>query len=225
MSRKKSYSNKKSLGTRLKELRLSKKLTQQEFADTSGISQGYLANVEAGRYKPDGDILIRIANKFIINLDWLLTGEGEMEKAVGPPIIAEHQAPYTIPGAIPVRTIPVLGRVPAGFPDQVPVQEIIEYISCPDAQSGSYALIIKGDSMSPAIKDGDYVLFIPDGNINNGDVIVVNDEWGDSMIKRYRERDGDILLTSDNPEYPSFSPNEHYRIIGKVVGAWRKITV
>jgi SOS-response transcriptional repressor LexA len=58
---------------------------------------------------------------------------------------------------IPLRTIPVLGRVPAGFPDQIPSQEIIEYISCPDAQPSSYALIIKGDSITPTIKDDDYV--------------------------------------------------------------------
>jgi len=113
-------------------------------------------------------ILITYCEQEGKNIKDFLTGEGEMEKGVGkePPIS----------GIIPLRTIPVFGSVPAGFPDQIPEQEIIEYISCPDTQPGAYALIVKGDSMSPAVKDSDYVLFIHDGNIKNGDVIVVNDE-------------------------------------------------
>lgn len=55
---------------------------------------------------------------------------------------------------------------------------------------------------------------------------MVNNEFGDSMIKRYRVKpDGEVGLFSDNPEYPSFKPNEHYRILGKVLLAWRKIKV
>ena len=80
MSREKSHTNNKKLGARLKELRLSNNLTQKAFAEALGISQGFIANVEKGRYKPDGDIIIRIANIYSINLDWLLTGEGEMKK-------------------------------------------------------------------------------------------------------------------------------------------------
>ena len=71
----------------------------------------------------------------------------------------------------------------------------------------------------------DYVLFINDGEIKNGDVVVVNNEWGESMIKRFRLKDGEPYLVSDNPEYPGFRPNEYYRIIGKVIGVWRKIKV
>ncbi|MFH2012572.1 MAG: S24 family peptidase [Pseudomonadota bacterium] len=201
-------------------------LSQREFARRLEISPSTLWEYLQGR-TPPADFIARVCEQFNINESWLLTGEGEMEKVSGPPSIAEPRAPYIppVPGATPLRIIPVLGRVPAGFPDQIPEQEIIEYIKCPDTQFGDYALIVKGESMSPTIKDGDYILFINDGDIKNGDVIVVNDEWGDSMIKRYREKDGDILLTSDNPEYPSYKPNEQYIIIGKVVGAWRNIKV
>ncbi|MFH2011709.1 MAG: S24 family peptidase [Pseudomonadota bacterium] len=211
----------------MQKVRNDNKLSQRMFAENIGISQSYLSELEQNKKPPSEPILLAIEYRYAIPKDWLLTGEGEKEKISGPPSIAEPRAPYIppIPGVIPLRIIPVLGRVPAGFPDQIPEQEIIEYIKCPDGQSGSYALIVKGENMSPTIKDGDYVLFINNGDIKNGDVIVVNNEWGDSMIKRYREKEGDILLTSDNPEYPSYKPNEQYRIIGKVVGAWRNIKV
>lgn len=45
------------------------------------------------------------------------------------------------------------------------------------------------------------------------------------MLKRYREKDGKIYLTSDNYEYPTITPNEHYKIIGKVIAVWRKIKI
>lgn len=52
---------------------------------------------------------------------------------------------------------------------------------------------------------------------------MVNNEFGESMIKRYRVKpDGEVWLTSDNPEYPSFKPNEQYRIIGRAFLSWRK---
>jgi SOS-response transcriptional repressor LexA len=123
---------------------------------------------------------------------------------------------------ISVANIPVLGRVPSGFPDRVS-EEIIEYISLPKIPSGAYAFIVKGNSMGPNIKDGDYAIFSPNSNIQNGDIIVVIDEWGESMLKRYRTKDDEILLVSDNPEYPSHRLTGTYKIVGKVIDIWRRI--
>lgn len=120
-------------------------------------------------------------------------------------------------------SIPVLGRVPAGFPE-ASTEEVIEYISIPNAPEGAYALIVSGDSMAPSIRRGDYVIFVPGSEgVRSGDVVIANNEWGESMCKRYRERAGEKLLTSDNPEYQPVQPNGHYRIMGKVVRVWRNI--
>lgn len=187
-------------------------LNLKDFSRKTGIPYPTLQDYLAGKIKPGSDNLEKISMVFHVNLNWLLTGKGEVfEKA-------------PVPEAFPSVVVPVLGRVPAGFPDQIS-EAIIEHISLPHAPHGSYALITKGDSMSPAIKDGDYVLFMPNGEVRNGDVVVVNNEWGDTMLKRYREKDGEVFLTSDNSEYPSLKPNKHYRIIGKVIGVWRKIKI
>lgn len=199
-----------SLGGRFKRVRKDKKLTQQLFATALGISAGFVSEIEQGNKMPGSEVLISLKRVFNVNIDWLLTGEGGV-----------YEKP-SIPEAFPTILVPVLGIVPAGFPDHVS-EEIVEYIRLPDAPTGSFALVVKGDSMSPNIKDGDYVLFIPNGDIKGGDVVVVNNEWGETMLKRYRIKDGEVILTSDNPEYPSFKPNEHSKIMGKVIKAWREL--
>ncbi len=126
------------------------------------------------------------------------------------------------PDAKPVRRIPVLGSIPAGFPEYV-AEEVGEWVYRSDLPEEAYALRIKGDSMLP-LEDGDYVAFIRNGDYQNKDIVVAHNEWGEFMVKRLRSRpDGSQLLTSDNPKYGPIEPNEHYRIIGKVIKAWREL--
>ncbi len=79
--------------------------------------------------------------------------------------------------------------------------------------------------MSPAMRDGDYVFFIPDSDINNGDIVAVVNEWGEYVLKRYRTKDGEVYLASDNPEYPIIKLDNGYKILGKVLAAWRKVKI
>lgn len=44
-----------------------------------------------------------------------------------------------------------------------------------------------------------------------------------AMVKRYREKDGKQYLVSENTAYKAVEPNEHYRIVGKVVDMWRRL--
>lgn len=60
------------LGERLKELRESKKLTQQEMADLLGIARGTYAHYEINRREPDNATLIKLSTFFKVSLDHLL---------------------------------------------------------------------------------------------------------------------------------------------------------
>ena len=66
------------MNERLKILRKSLKLTQQEFADRIGIKRNSLANYEIGRNTPIDAIVVSICREFNVNEDWLRTGNSEM---------------------------------------------------------------------------------------------------------------------------------------------------
>lgn len=60
------------LGKRLKELRESKGITQQELAKIMNLSQQTIGHYEVGRAKPDADTLNHLADYFGTTVDYLL---------------------------------------------------------------------------------------------------------------------------------------------------------
>lgn len=66
------------MNERLKKLRRSLELTQQEFADRIGIKRNSFANYETGRNTPIDAIIVSICREFNVNEDWLRNGTGEM---------------------------------------------------------------------------------------------------------------------------------------------------
>jgi transcriptional regulator with XRE-family HTH domain len=82
MSRKKFTITENNLGERLKTIRKTQSLTQQAFARRLNTSPSYISDVEAGKTAPGSKFLTTLLRNFNINLHWLLTGEGEMEKGV-----------------------------------------------------------------------------------------------------------------------------------------------
>ena len=63
---------------RIKQLRRTFHLTQQEFADRLGIKRGALANYEIGRNEPIDAVISLICREFRVSETWLRTGAGEM---------------------------------------------------------------------------------------------------------------------------------------------------
>jgi len=72
------------IGTRIKELRKAKKMTQAELAAHSEISRSYLADVEAGRYNPSLDTLTRLARALGIEVSAIF--KGDIGQPAGPDI-------------------------------------------------------------------------------------------------------------------------------------------
>ena len=66
------------MNERLKKLRKSLDLTQQEFADRIGIKRNSFANYETGRNTPIDAIIISICREFNVSEDWLRDGIGDM---------------------------------------------------------------------------------------------------------------------------------------------------
>lgn len=67
-----------SVGSRIKELRNSLDLTQQEFADRLGIQRGIIGKYEVDVSAPSDAAISLICREFHVREAWLRDGEGEM---------------------------------------------------------------------------------------------------------------------------------------------------
>ena len=204
-----------SLGRRIKEIRLSKGLTQKEFSDSLGIVQGFLSGIERDKKTPSDTLLIALCNLYEINPTWLASGEEEMHRSPRP----GGQAPPPSGG----EGVPVLERIGSEFPRRIEENAICDRVLLPGVPAECYAIVAYGDFMAPTIRDGDLVIFMPGEEPENGAVVLVTNRWGEAILRRYRVRNGDIVYSPDNATYSPFTPAPETRIIGTVVEVWRKV--
>lgn len=66
-----------SLGSRLKQARDEKGLTQKELANLSGLYQAQICRYERGDCTPPSDVLKRLANALEVSSAYLIEGTGE----------------------------------------------------------------------------------------------------------------------------------------------------
>lgn len=71
-----------SLGRRIKQRRLEKRLTQRELADAVGITVPYMSKIEADRETPTDEKIQRIALQLDLNVDELILAAGRIPEDV-----------------------------------------------------------------------------------------------------------------------------------------------
>jgi transcriptional regulator with XRE-family HTH domain len=198
-----------SLGGRIRQIRQSRGLTQKDFAESLGIAQGLLSSIEQGKKVPSTTLLIAMTHLYQINEEWLASGEGN-------PDIEEHAIK-------PSGTMtPLLRRIASEFPKRLDPADFLGYIAVPGSSPDCYALVAYGDFMAPTIQDNDLVIFRLGGEVKNGDIALVNNNWGDTILRRYRIKDDGEWFSSDNTAYKAFqSPRSG--AIGVVTTIWRKM--
>lgn len=199
---------------KLKQLREEQKMSQAKLAKLLNVAQSTVAMWENGKNKPEYNTLVKIANLFNIQIDYLTNNSSISE-------IKEKEKGIKIP---------VLGYVAAGIPIEA-IEEIIDWEEIPESMStrGEYfGLKIKGNSMEPHICGGDVVIIRKQSDIESGEIaiVIVNGEEG--TCKKVHKHDNGISLISFNPIYPpKFYTNEEIislpiTILGKVVELRRK---
>ena len=187
----------------IKELRLSKGITQTELADLCGVHQTAVSQWEKGRTLPDKQTLVKLSDIFDVSVD-LLMGK---------------------PSASKKKLIPVLGYVRAGKPIGA-YEDVLDYVEISDemAATGEYfGLRVTGDSMAPKICPDDTVIIHKQDYIENGEigVVLINDL--DATVKKVIKKGTSLTLVPFNSSYEPmiFTPEEivtlPVRIIGKVV--------
>lgn len=64
----------RAVGRRIRELR-GFDVTQKEFAQRIGVTQGYFSHIERGEKEIGAVVLLKISRAFGKTMEWLLTGE------------------------------------------------------------------------------------------------------------------------------------------------------
>ncbi len=196
----------------IKSICRSKGITIDRFEQDCGLAHGYLRSMSAQDSTPSAKRLDTMATYLGVSRS-LLTGE--------------EQNPSDKRGVI----IPLLGRVAAGIPIEA-AENVIgdEEITGRLAITGEFfALLIKGDSMSPYIMDGDKVIVRKQSEAESGDVVIALINGNDGCCKEYRKIPSGIMLISKNPSYDPMIfthaeiDSQPVAILGKVVEVRRSL--
>lgn len=207
------------IGNRIKIMRMSKGVKQEDLAEYLGVSTGTMSKYENNK----GDIsflsVVKIAKYLRCTMSELL---GEQEKTtetfdkknfVFIPIIKLTYIKHRIPQ--PSITEDIIGEF-AIDTSKINIPDDIE----------PKIVIMEGDSMAPKYKDGDYALYIHTDDYLTGDIIIVLFD-GKFYIRGYFPNiDGTITLkpySKDSVEIHTSSQDNRYRPIGKVLHVFRTI--
>ena len=186
----------------------------KEFEKSAGLSNGYVRKLGLGN-EPSAEKIAKIAKELGISSDSLLGGVSSFNKGKKSSGVK----------------IPLLGKVAAGLPIEA-VENLIgeEEITERLASSGKYfALLIKGDSMSPDIQDGDKVIVRQQSLVESGQIAIVLVNGSDAVCKEFRKTSSGVMLISRNPNYEPmvFTHDEvdttPVRVIGRVVEVRREL--
>lgn len=203
-----------SIGKRIKEIRISKNITQNELALKIGTTKQTI-------YKYENEIVTNIpsqkieliSNALNTTPDYLM---GWSDKST--------DDLYSIPGINPIPKTykrPRLGTIACGEP--ILAEENIEtYDDIPDNIKCDFTLVCKGDSMINArINDGDIVYIKQQSQVDNGEIAAVLID-NEATLKRVYIYEDKVVLQPENTKYPPFvytkEEMNNIRILGKAVG-------
>jgi len=186
--------------TRLKQLRDALGLNKNQLAVKLGIDNGNISRYESGKVKPNSDFYELLIKKFDnINLTWLISGEGEMflQKTV-------------MPDKAKIRSVPIFSHVYAGSPaSQWDMDKAKEYLQLPSLTKykEAFGLIVKGDSMSPYINQGDVLICVDKADlIKDGSAVVcvfksVDAIEANAKLIKINKKEGTVILYSINTKH------------------------
>lgn len=168
-------------------------LSQRDLAEAVGMSENHLSKSLAGK------------RQFKLS---------EMDA------IRAELTPEDVAARIP--TIPLLGKVPAGKPQEA-LEYLVRHISAPDPETppNAYALIVSGNSMNLVVPDGTVIVIDPDDKaLWPGRRYVVGTE--DEHRTTFKEFQADparlVPVSSDDEHKDMLLGAEPIVILGRVIG-------
>lgn len=193
------------------------KLTLEQVGQAVGVGKstvkkwedGYISNMRR-------DKIALLAKVLKMNPVSFITGEFKEEEDQAIPL------PQTN-----VFMRPVYDSISAGFgviAQDVPVDYMPTYITCPSEQDKYIWINVHGDSMSPLIDDGSKILVKKQPSVDSGQIaaVLVDDE--EAVVKKVLYNDNTVELHSVNPYYPPrvFKNNDVTRV--QILGLVKEVS-
>ena len=185
------------------------------------ISVPTIYSYEIGRRQPSVAFIDALVEHYQINPMWILRGQGEMF------LSDEEKAKASIPANVDfdnIVFIPILNmNVSAGHGSLIDAEK--------ESTKAKHLVgfLVKGDSMQGEIYDGDIVIVNTQNNEMSNDGTYAVSINNNMFVKRLQQRPGnEIKVISANPKYEPYTvslENEHFQIIGNVVGAGVRMDV
>lgn len=187
---------------RLKELRVSRGLTQDDLARELNLVKSSISMYENGKRKPSFEVLEAIADYFNVNMDTLYSS-----------------APVFVPS---LKRVPMLGYAAAGQPLENLDGQDTYYVETDSRYAVDFCITVRGDSMINAgINDGDIVFVKAQPEVPNGKIACVEIDNERVCIKRFYKTDTGVMLVSENPKYAPLQFSESncsdFKILGLAV--------
>lgn len=207
------------LGKLLKEARLKKQLTQTQVADKAAISQPYYNLIENDKSirPPSLYIIEQIARVLGCDRKILSKIVQLMQLEYKRKVVSRLETRLGQNSKDGFRPIPILSDIPADISKDF-TGMVDEYYESSINDPNAFFLRAKGDCMAPEIKKGDLLLIVPNEKVESGDIAAVVNGKGEKEVTRITMRKNEIILTPDNPAYPTivWEAKDEPKIIGRV---------
>lgn len=202
------------LQERIAEIMAAANLTVGQIAELTGVSSSAVTQWKDGPTKTiKASPATKLAAKTGYSAIWISTGEGA--KRLAP----QHSSISSEVGdrieLREMRKIPVVGEVKGGDDGyleelEYPVGHGEGFVLYPTNDPNAYAVRVRGDSMHPRYRAGEFVIVEPNIEAQEGDDVVVACTNGKKMLKQLNwRRDGEIQLLSINNGYGPLTVYEH----------------
>lgn len=172
------------LAKRLAWARLEKKMSQQELAKQAGVAQSTIGSLESGA-RLSARKITAIAEVLGVNAAWLADGKG----IPGPVMQAHRDSAVESEQQLPQgRYVAIIGIGQGGPDGYISINDYAPgdgdgYIYTYSRDPGAYGVRVRGDSMRPRIKSGEFLVVEPTCQAQPGDDVVVKLKDDKALVK------------------------------------------
>lgn len=216
-----------SIGQRISKLMLDMDVSNAKLARMIGVSRPTIGNWIEGKSAPTGENLTNLANVLKVDPNWLMSGK-ESQVRLDNNVDISQKIPFD------GRPIPVISWVAAGSFGPIATvlkdAEVDEYLPpIKECGKNGYGLVVTGISMSPKFEPEDRIYVNPDfqvSDLKTGDLVIVSCTGDNEATFKQLIIEGTTkYLKPLNPKWDEqiIKLTEDCRLVGKVVGLYRKI--